>query len=333
VGAIPRSGKSYIMAGTILEHVKRTEATHPGKKLKFLMMTPAPNETFGEYRDIFANHIDFQQLGIDVIEYKGDASLKDMCVDKTRHCVIIISKQKLGWSAGSKAEALLERDANEANEASGARGKDEDAEVEEASVDAVDVIKIKQRIHALLGDRPDINVMFLDEAHFGMSTETAQKIVDALNSAIANTVKIYVTATYNKPLQAYGVESACTLKWDMNDIQTMKDLSAATINDNPVKSQFGSEIYASALEFFGDKTGESLIDKLKNAYLFYPKPYLITSMWDKEFLNDEKMKIGDTEVGWDMNNLFATNGDQFVNAEQMKEMMRYYFGCPDKTEG
>ena len=34
-----------------------------------------------------------------------------------------------------------------------------------------------------------------------------------------------------------------------------------------------------------------------------------------------------------MNKLFSTNGDQFVNAEQMKELMRYYFGYPDKREG
>jgi len=325
VGAIPRSGKSYIMAGTILEHVKRNEATHPGKKLKFLMMTPAPNETFGEYRDIFANHIDFQQLGIDVIEYKGDVAISDVCVDKTRHCVIIISKQKLGWSAGSKAEALLESED---------AGEDEiEVEPENKEEEGVDVVKIKQRIRALLGERPDINVMFLDEAHFGMSTEKAQKIVEALNSAIANTVKIYVTATYNKPLQAYGVESACTLTWDMNDIKTMKTLSAATINDNPVKAQFGTQIYESTLAFFGDKSGESLIEKLKSEYAVYPKPYLITSVWDKEFLNAEKLKIGDTEFGWDMNKLFTTNGDQFVNAEQMKEMMRYYFGYPDKREG
>ena len=47
--------------------------------------------------------------------------------------------------------------------------------------------------------------MFLDEAHFEMSTEKVQQIVKVLDSAISNTIKIYVTATYNKPLQAYGV--------------------------------------------------------------------------------------------------------------------------------
>jgi len=55
-------------------------------------------------------------------------------------------------------------------------------------------------------------------------------------------------------------------------------------------------------------------------------------MWDKEFLNAEKLKIGDSEFGWDMSKLFATDGGTFVNNEQIKELMRYYFGYPDKTE-
>ena len=66
VGAIPRSGKSYIMAGSILEYVKTYDIKHPqGKKLNFLMITPAPNETFGEYTDIFQNYIDFQNNNIE----------------------------------------------------------------------------------------------------------------------------------------------------------------------------------------------------------------------------------------------------------------------------
>jgi hypothetical protein len=33
-----------------------------------------------------------------------------------------------------------------------------------------------------------------------------------------------------------------------------------------------------------------------------------------------------------MNKLFATTGDNFENEEQVKEMMRYYFGYPNKKE-
>ena len=330
VGAIPRSGKSYIMAGTILEYIKN----NPGKKLKFLMMTPAPNETKGEYQDIFNNHIDFQQLDIDVITYEGKITSKEVCNKKDKHCVIIISKQKLGWSAGSTGEKLLEIDEDRLDDDDTKIILEDEVDEDENNKEDKEVKTIKDRITKLFGGNPDINVMFLDEAHFGMSTEKAQKIVDVLNSAIANTVKIYVTATYNKPLQAYGVTPNCKMTWDMNDIKIMQNLTKETINDNSIKTQFGAEIYNKTLAFFGDRSGETLVDKLKSEYAVYPKPYLITSIWDKEFVKVEKLKIGDSEFGWNMNKLFATIGDsdQFANGPELKEMMRYYFGYPDKTK-
>ena len=186
----------------------------------------------------------------------------------------------------------------------------------------------------MFGTNPNIDVMFLDEAHFGMSTTKAKKIVNVLNSTIANTVKIYVTATYNKPLQAYGVTKNCIITWGLNDIQIMKTINDSTIKNNAIFEQFGKTIYESALEYFGDKTGLTLISKFQKDYSIFPKPYLITSLWDKEFLSTEKLKIGTTEFEWDMNKLFTTNGDSttFANVEQIKEMMRYYFGYPDKKE-
>ena len=325
VGAIPRSGKSYIMAGTILEYVKQHElSSKSGKKLKFLMMTPVPNETFVEYQSIFNNHIEFE--GIEVITYNEGVNLKQICSNKEKHCVIIISKQKLGWTAGSKAEKILEKDDNE---------DDNEDDIVDDNADVDNEIKnIKQNVQKLFGKKPDINVMFLDEAHFGMSTEKAKEIVDVLDSTIKDTIKIYVTATYTKPLESYGVKPNCKLTWDMDDIKIMQNLGKETIKDNSIQKRFGNDIYVKALEYFGDKTGDSLIDKFKKEYNVYPKPSLITSVWDKEFLNAEKLKIGNTDFGWDMNKLFATKGDSdnFANEEQIKEMMRYYFGYPDKKE-
>jgi hypothetical protein len=335
VGAIPRSGKSYIMAGTILEYVKQHElSSNSGKKLKFLMMTPVPNETIGEYRSIFNNYIEFD--GIEVIPYVEGVNLKHICSNKDKHCVIIISKQKLGWKAGSKAEKILEKDDTGKDEDDNEDDNKDDNKDDNEAADK-DIKNIKQNVQKLFGKKPDINVMFLDEAHFGMSTEKAKEIVDALDSTISDTIKIYVTATYNKPLESYGVKPNCKLTWDMDDIKIMQKLGEKgeeTIKDNSIQKRFGNDIYVKALEYFGDETGESLIDKFKKEYNVYPKPSLITSVWDKEFLNAEKLKIGDTDFGWDMNKLFATAGDSdnFANEEQIKEMMRYYFGYPDKKE-
>ena len=330
VGAIPRSGKSYIMAGTILDYVKNQQVLDPGKKLKFMIMTPVPNETFVEYEAIFNNYIEFDELGIEVVTYNDKVKLNSVCANKDKHCVILISKQKLGWSAGSNSEKMLTKDDESDDEFDDKLDDESDGE----DMGDKDIKKIKQRIKKLFGTKLDIDMMFLDEAHFGMSTEKAQKIVDVLNDAISNTIKIYVTATYTKPLQSYNVKIDSKITWDMNDIQIMKTLTNETILDNPIKHRFGTDIYKASLEYFGDKTGKSLVDTFKKNYEIFPKPYMITSLWDKEFLNIEKLKIGNTEFGWDMNTLFATKeqSDVFVNEEQMKEMMRYYFGYPDKKE-
>ena len=93
VGAIPRSGKSYIMAGTILEYVKKHARTG-GKKMNFLLMTPAPNETFPEYKSIFNNYIDFDKHKIETKLYNEQGITP--AVDK--HTVHIISKQRLGYT-------------------------------------------------------------------------------------------------------------------------------------------------------------------------------------------------------------------------------------------
>jgi hypothetical protein len=321
VGAIPRSGKSFVMAGTILEYIKRSEEENPDKKIKILLITPAPNETFGEYRDIFDNYSDFENIVVDV--HQG-ANLK-IPFNKDAHQLIVISKQKLGWSAGSKAEKLLAADDSE-------EVADEDEpETEEENKDTT---RIRTRISQLFTSNPDINIMFLDEAHFGMSTEKAQQIVSTLNSITEDTAKVYVTATYNKPLEAYGVKPRCKLTWDINDIKIMQELTEATMEDNPIRTRFGSRIYSKALDYYKDGMDESILERFQSEYKRYPKPYLITSVWDKEFLNVDKLKIGETEFGWDMNKLFATVGesDRFANEEQMKEMMRYYFGTPDKKQ-
>ena len=311
VGAIPRSGKSYIMAGTIIDYVKNQVRINPGKKVKILMMTPAPNETLPEYKKIFDEHSDFKKLGIDINEYTDKGNKK---ISSEKHSVIIISKQRLGWKQ-TKAEKALNEEYDEEQE-EGEEDSNKDTKKET-------IYDIKQNIKRLFTENPDIDLMFLDEAHFGMSTEEAQKIVDALENTISGTVKIYVTATYNKPLQAYGVKSKCKITWDMENINTIKNIDEKTIINNPIHKQFG-EHYEEALDYFGDKTGLSLIDMLKKEYSIFPKPYMITSIWDKDFLNIEKSKIVDTEFGWNMNKLFSTTGGIFTNEEQVKEMMRYY---------
>jgi hypothetical protein len=326
VGAIPRSGKSYIMAGTILEYVKKhaQAAGADGKKLNFLLMTPAPNETFPEYKSIFDRHIDFDKHGIETKLY-NEQSIKS-AVDK--HTIHIISKQRLGYIESDKPK----REPNQGNGLSDDLGDGSDPGDDETYIQ-----KIRENLIKIFKNVPHFDIIFLDEAHFGMSTIRAQKIVEELTRTFdehKDTTQVYVTATYRRPLKEYNVLEHCKMTWDLTDIEVMKHFGEPKypINGNKIEKQFGEKIYTETLEYYGDKKGVSIASKLKKDYAKYPKPYLLTPLWDKEFVKVERSKLGDTEFGWDMDKLFSTKGDSFENVEQVKEMMRYYFGYPNKEK-
>jgi len=295
VGAIPRSGKSYIMAGCILEYVKNK---FKNKYFNFLMITPAPNETFSEYIDVF-NHIDFDKNKIIIHTIKDGIIFNKDELNKDQHNVIIISKQSLGWGDVEKSDEHMEK-----------------------------LNKIKENIIKKVGPIINkLNLMLLDEAHFGMSTQKSMEILKILEE-FGKVQKIYVTATYNKPLQIYNISEDRKLTWDLSDINTMKKLNKSNITKNVIRDRFGHKIYDNALEYFGDKSGESHVDIFVENYSIYPTPYMITSIWDLDKIKIEKTKIMNTDYGFDMDKLFMTKDKQFNNANSIISILRYYFGKP-----
>ena len=106
----------------------------------------------------------------------------------------------------------------------------------------------------------EIELMYLDEAHFGMSTEKSMQILKTLETFGKKIPKIYVTATYNKPLKIYGIQPDCKLTWDVNDINIMKNLNESNIKNNPIRKRYGSIIYDKTLEWFGSSNKNILKD-------------------------------------------------------------------------
>ena len=296
VGAIPRSGKSFIMAGTILDYVVRHTPTK--KRMNFMIMTPAPNETFPEYASIFHDSLDFAKLNIDVRIVNSKQAVTNTLKKKTHnHTVFLVSKQMLGWKDGldtGKAGILH---------------------------------TIQKRIDEIIG-KTTFNLIFLDEAHFGMSTRNSQDIVSIIDGVSKQTPKIFVTATYNKPLSAYGITEKCKITWDLTDVQFMQTFRDLKEGHHFFKGRFGGKVYGEAVTYFGTD-----LQSIQKTYANFPKPYLITSVWDKDFLQVESDKIGGSGYGFDMNSLFVTDGTEFINPEQITEMLRYYLGTPDRGEG
>ena len=293
VGAIPRSGKSFIMMGTILKYIKSLPSTSPKKN--FLLITPAPTETFPEYKQ-FNNYIDFDNNNIKIITIENGKTKET--INASYHNIIIVSKQRLGYKQDKKE---------------------------------------LKNIKTLFKSNPTsenikIELIFLDEAHFGLSTDESKNILSEIKlitktegTPDSKIPIVFVTATYNKPLREYGVLDEAKLTWDINDINIMKNYNEDSTDIQQIKRRFGSKLYDEVLSKYN-------IPDLVKSYQNYPKPYLITSIWDSQYLNQEKMKIGDTNYGFDMEKLFTVNGGQFENEQQIISMFRYYFGIADRDE-
>src|SRR3989344_2857707 len=68
------------------------------------------------------------------------------------------------------------------------------------------IVTSKQLLQQYIGDKrlklPKINIILFDENHFAGTTDLSKEILNTYSSA--STIKIYLTATYNKPLKEWG---------------------------------------------------------------------------------------------------------------------------------
>jgi hypothetical protein len=347
VGAIPRSGKTYIMAGTILRHVKE----HTKKELKsgamkktfnnYVIITPSPNETLKQYKDAFDGYIDFKEYNIEADIIRAENSLV-FDKNKDKHFVYLISKQRL----------------------ENIKDDDPDNSKYEKKGD-IRAKKYEDNIKKYFGEKDNIKIIFMDEAHFGMSTEIAQKIVNCLKTS--NSIKIFVTATYNKPQSTYGINDKYLIKWDLDDIKLLKEMSTEGLEKGEVikdfrkvldqfSKKFGVNILNKVLknngwDWYGITHNElsskvitkvlnrnkTIIDNIRKQYRYFPEPYMITSVWDDEFFEEQKKLLSgkETNYGFDMEKLFQLKPDNnvsFVNNEQLTQLFQYYFGYPDKKK-
>jgi hypothetical protein len=323
VGAMPRTGKTHIMAGTILRHVKE----HIKKELKngmqptynnYVIITPAPNETIAQYEETFKDHIEFDNYKIKAEIINAENDLEDRKKKNkgtSFHYVYLISKQRLENKGGKQEKDDIDgKDIKEENK---------------------NIAKYKKYIDKQFGKDSNFKIIFMDEAHFGMTTEIAVDIFKCLDKN--KSVKIFVTATYNKPQDTYNIKEQNVIKWDLYDIRFIKDI---------MKKENGKDV-KEFLEYFDNRFGAKIVNlvlkrndltledirKISKQYQHFPDPFLLTSVWDKEFLDKQKTLIDGTNYGFNMDKLFTyrKDGSTFENEEQLIKLFEYYLGYPVKN--
>ena len=169
-----------------------------------------------------------------------------------------------------------------------------------------------------------LDIIGFDENHFSGTTDLSKSILDSYSSK--NTIKVYLTATYNKPLREWNIPEECQMYWDIEDEQICKSILVDVSNVDKLKEKHGDTSITATIKYFTDK-GLSLIDMFK-PYENMPDLYLITTMFDSQRYDIIKDKIMGSKYGFCFDVLFALNKQKtkFQFENEVKTILRFISG-------
>ncbi len=168
----------------------------------------------------------------------------------------------------------------------------------------------------------NLDLIVFDENHFSGTTNLSKDILKSYSSE--NTVRVYLTATYNKPLKEWNIPEECQMYWDIEDEQFCKSYKENL--DNLVEKH-GDCITTTIQKF---KTIGKSNDDIFNPYLSMPNLHLITTMFDQERYDTliSEIKENDSKYGFSFDTLFSINKKtkKFNFENQVKTLLQYVSG-------
>ena len=174
-----------------------------------------------------------------------------------------------------------------------------------------------------------LDIIAFDENHFSGTTNLSKNILDSYSSK--NTVKIYLTATYNKPLQEWNILPECQMFWDIEDEQICKSILVDNTNLNKLKEKHGDEYIEKTIKYY-NKLGLTLNNIFKS-YERMPELHLITNMFDSQRYDIIKENIMGSHYGFSFDVLFSLNKDkQFNYKNEVKTILRYISGSEKEQD-
>jgi hypothetical protein len=172
-----------------------------------------------------------------------------------------------------------------------------------------------------------LNLIIFDENHFSGTTDLSKDIL--LSYAHKNTVKIYLTATFNKPLKKWHISEECKMFWDIEDEQICKSILIDENNINKLKEKHGNKYIDKTLEYYNTS-----LNKIFKCYQNMPDLHLITTIFDNEKYEIIKNKIMNSKYGFCFDVLFSLTNDKkrFNYYEEIKLILRYITGSNKEVD-
>jgi hypothetical protein len=174
----------------------------------------------------------------------------------------------------------------------------------------------------------NLDIIIFDENHFSGTTEKSKDILKTYSNK--NTIKIYLTATYNKPLKEWNLKEDCQFYWNIEDEQICKLLCS---NNKEIKQKEVNRLVDkhgdTAAIIINDKRSKGYkINDIFNSYLKMPNLCLLTSMFDQQRYEIIKNKISKSVYGFSFDALFSMNKQKtkFQYEDQVKIFLQYISG-------
>ena len=152
----------------------------------------------------------------------------------------------------------------------------------------------------------NLDFIVFDENHFHGTTQMSKNILQSYSSQ--KTIKLYLTATYAKPLCEWNIPFDCQFYWDIEDEQLCKKR-----NIQGLVEKHGDDV----LLFLTEENKEAKL----SVYDKMPDLELITNIMDRKRYEVIKERIKDTSYGFSNSTLLSGN---FPN--EVDTMLAYITG-------
>ena len=177
-----------------------------------------------------------------------------------------------------------------------------------------------------------LDIIVFDEVHFTGCTDLSKDILTSYSSK--NTIKIYLTATYNKPLKEWNILDECQMYWDIEDEQICKSILQDNKNLDRLKDKHGDEYITKTIKYYED-LGLSINDIFKS-YKNMPDLHVITNMFDSQRYEILKEKLNkENKIGFCFETLLGLNKKKtkFSFENEVKTTLRYISGSFKEEDG
>jgi hypothetical protein len=173
-----------------------------------------------------------------------------------------------------------------------------------------------------------LDILVFDEVHHTGCTDKSKEIIESYSSK--NTIKIFLTATYNKPLFEWDILSDCRMYWDVEDEQICKSITKDEKNIDKLIEKHGNIVNDVVNNLL--LNGIAITDIFKE-YLNMPDLHLITNMFDSQRYEIIKENIMGSNYGFSFDVLFSLNKNKEFNyKKEVKIILRYISGSEKEID-